>query len=46
MLSNYVTSYFTSLDSIHHHYTRFFLTYSRTDWKKKMSEHKALEIWE
>ena len=32
------------------HYTRqkskkdFFHTYSRTEWKKKMTEHKALEI--
>ena len=42
---------FTSLNSIHYHYTRqkskkdFFRTYSRTEWKKKMTEHKALEIW-
>ena len=47
MLSNYFDSYFTSLDSIHHHYTRqksekdIFLTYSRTKWKKQMSERKA-----
>ena len=39
------------MDSIHHHYTSqkskedFFRTYSRTEWKKKMTEHKALEIW-
>ena len=41
--------FFTSLVSIHHHYTRhksirFFHTYSRTEWKKKMTEHNALEI--
>ena len=51
MLPNYFNSYFTSLDSTHHHYARqkskkdFFYTYSRTEWKKKMTEHKALEIW-
>ena len=51
MLPNYFNNYFTSLDSIHHHYTRqkskkdFFHTHSRTEWKKKMTEHKALEIW-
>ena len=50
MLRNYFNSYFTSLDSIHHHYTRqkskkdFFHTYSRIEWKKKMTEHKALKI--
>ena len=51
MLPNYFNSYFTSLDSIHHHYARqkskkdFFHTYSRTEWKKKMTEQKASEIW-
>ena len=50
MLPNYFNSYFTSLDSIHHHHTRqkskdFFHTYSHTEWKKKMTEHKAFEIW-
>ena len=51
MLLNYFNSYFTSLGSIHRHYTRqkrkkdFFHTYSRTEGKKKMTEHKALEIW-
>ena len=53
MLPNYFNSCFTSLDSIHHRYrpTRqkskkvFFHTYSRTEWKKKITEHKALEIW-
>ena len=53
MLPNYFNSYFTSLelDFIYRHYTRqkskkdFFHTYSRTEWKKKMTEQKALEIW-
>ena len=51
MLPNNFNSYFTSLGSIHRHYTRqkskkdFFHTYSRTEGKKKMTEHEALEIW-
>ena len=51
MQPNYFNNYFTSLDSDHHHYTScqkskkdFFRTHSRTEWKKKMTEHKALPI--
>ena len=51
MLPNYFNSYFNSLDSIHHHYTRqkskknFFTLILVLNGRKKKTEYKALEIW-